>query len=280
MQSFHQNRYYSFRVDANALGGILEEPLPKIIPTVAPVSLPAVGGFATARSEAFNLEEIVSCSSAYTRVSGAVHHAERDADGPISILTTAVVEDLNILEVVTAERIVAQVSISIPAGSREYQISFAGSRFEGLRLAGRPCDPTPNELTSPGREGVYELPLTAEDIARVGRSQAKDLIKGFGVRGDKDAEWAEKRHRWMTADTLPGERGNLLCSLVDGFTGKDLAASCGHIVDIPGFGRIFLGELRVSYDSVQLVGIRAELGCPVRGKISICAVGGGGHGDN
>jgi len=48
MQSFHQ-RYYSFRVDANALGGSLEEPLPKIIPTVAPVSLPAVGGFATTR---------------------------------------------------------------------------------------------------------------------------------------------------------------------------------------------------------------------------------------
>jgi hypothetical protein len=59
MQSFRQNRSYSFRVDANALGGFLEEPLRKIIPTVAPVSLPAVGGFATARSEGFNLDDIV-----------------------------------------------------------------------------------------------------------------------------------------------------------------------------------------------------------------------------
>ena len=118
MQSFHQNRYYSFRVDANALGGFLEEPLHKIIPTVAPVSLPAVGGFATARSEAFNLDEIVSCSCGTTRVCRAAeHHA--DGSSSISILTTAVVEDLNILDVVTAERIVAQVSILIPAGSRE-----------------------------------------------------------------------------------------------------------------------------------------------------------------
>ena len=70
MQSFNRRRFYSFRADANALGGYLEEPLQKIIPTLAPVSLPAVGGFATARSEAFNLDEIVSCSSAYTRVSG------------------------------------------------------------------------------------------------------------------------------------------------------------------------------------------------------------------
>src|SRR5260221_7657821 len=145
MQSFRQNPFYSFRVDANALGGSLEEPLPKIIPTVAPVSLPAVGGFATARSEAFSLDEIVSCSSAYTRVSGMEHRA----DGSISILTTAVVEDLTILEGVTAERIVAQVSISIPKGSSDFQISLAGSRFEGLRLAGRPRPPPLDAALNP-----------------------------------------------------------------------------------------------------------------------------------
>jgi hypothetical protein len=267
MQSFRQNRFYSFRADANALGGFLEEPLRKIMPTLAPVSLPAVGGFATARSEAFNLDEIVSCSSAYSRVSGTEH-----ADGSISILTTTVVEDLNLLEVVTATRIVAQVSISIPAGSSELQISLTGSRFEGLRLAGRLCHPTLNsELIPPGG-----LPLTWQDVQRVGQSQAKDLIAIFKARGDKDAEqWAQKRHGWMTANPpLPAVGGQLLCSLVDGVDGKD-----GHIVEIPGFGRIFLGELRVSYDSVQLVAIRAELGCPVKGKVVICGGGGGGTGE-
>jgi hypothetical protein len=234
MQSFRQKPFYSFRVDANALGGFLEEPFHKIIPTLAPVSLPPVGGFATARSEAFNLDEIVSCSSAYSRVSGTEHHA----DGSISILTTAVVEDLNLLEVVTAERVVAQVSISIPAGSSEFQISLTGSRFEGLRLAGRPCQPI--------------------------------FIGGLILPGglSQDVEKA--------ADPpLPAGGGKLLCSLVDGVDGND-----GHIVEIPGFGRIFLGELRVSYDSVQLVAIRAELGCPVQGKVTICTGGGGGTGDN
>jgi hypothetical protein len=268
MQSFRQNPFYSFRADANALGGFLEEPFPKVIPTVAPVSLPAVGGFATARSEAFNLDEIVSCSSAYSRVSGTEH-----ADGSISILTTAVVEDLNILEVVTAERVVAQVSISIPAESSKLQISLTGSRFEGLRLAGRPCQPTLNAKLIPPRG----LPLMWQDVQKAGQSQAKDLITIFKAREDKDADqWAKKRHGWMTANPpSPAVGGKLLCSLVDGVHGKD-----GHIVDIPGFGRIFLGELRVSYDSVQLVAIRAELGCPVTGKVSVSAVGGGGHGDN
>src|SRR5258708_35162741 len=110
MQSFHQNRFYSFRADATALGGFLEEPAPKIVPTLVPVSLPAVGGFATARSDGFNLDEIVSCSSAYTRGSGA----EDRADGSISMVVTAGMGDLDLPEGVTAERILAQLSVSIP----------------------------------------------------------------------------------------------------------------------------------------------------------------------
>ena len=272
MQSF-QNRSYSFRADANALGGFLEVPVPKIIPTLAPVSLPAVGGFATARSEGFNLDEIVSCSSAYSRVSGTEHHA----DGSISILTTAVVEDLNLLEVVTAERIVTQLSISIPKGNRGLRISLTGSCFEGLRLAGRDSRPTLNDKLNPPT-GVH---LTWQDIQTAGQSQAEQLIEKFKARGDKDADrWAEERHGWMTVDPPAGGSGNLLCSLVDGFVGEGSTATCGHIVEIPGFGRFFFGELRVSHDSAQLVAIRAELGCPVKGKVGICTGGGGGTGEN
>jgi hypothetical protein len=115
-----------------------------------------------------------------------------------------------------------------------------------------------------------------QDVQKAGQSQAKDLIAIFKARGDKDADqWAQKRHGWMTANPPPpADGGKLLCSLVDGVDGND-----GHIVEIPGFGRIFLGELRVSYDSVQLVAIRAELGCPVKGKIAICTGGGGGTGE-
>ena len=72
-----------------------------------------------------------------------------------------------------------------------------------------------------------------------------------------------------------------LASLVDRL---DVAGGCrsyGHIVEVPGFGRILLGELVVSCDAVQLIGIRAELGCcPVRGKVTAALVGGGGTHDN
>src|SRR5580692_10091865 len=121
-------KLYSVRADASALGGYLETPVAKLISTLAPVSLPPVGGFAMARSEAFTLDQIVSCSSAYTRVTGQ----ECCEDGSCAILVTAVIEDLNILEVVRADRIVTQLSIAIPADDGAIGMSFAGTAFEAL----------------------------------------------------------------------------------------------------------------------------------------------------
>jgi hypothetical protein len=278
MQSFDKKRFYSLYADANALGGFFEEPIPKIIPTLAPVSLPAVGGFATARSEAFNLDEMVSCTSAYTRVSGREHAA----DGSISILITAVVEGLNILEVVTAERIVTQVSISLPNDNGLPRFSVAGSCFHGLRIGCRDVDVKLNSvlhgLNGENRDGSS---LTWQNIQQAGRSQAERLTNAFKDRGDKEAyRWAVNRHGWMASEPPPRDGGKVLCSLVDGLEGAGASGSCGHIVQIPGFGRIILGELWVSGSSIQLLAIRADLGCPVRGKVGIAAGGGGGQGEN
>src|SRR5580692_7035605 len=141
MKSLDRKKLYTLRADANALGGFLEGPAARTLPTLAPVSLPPVGGFATARSEAFTAAEIISCSSAYTRVSGQ----ECCEDGSASILVTAVVEDLNILEVVRADRIVTQLSIRLSDESPVLGFSVSGTVFEGLRIAGHPCHPTLNK---------------------------------------------------------------------------------------------------------------------------------------
>ena len=276
MQSNKQKKFYSFRADANALGGFLDEPFEKIIPALAPVSLPSVGGFATARSEAFNLDAIVSCSSASTRVSGREHAA----DGSISILVAATIEHLNILEVLTAERIVAQVSISIPKENEPLTFSLAGSCFEGLRIAGREGRAKLNSrLHQPG-SGISSqgLTLTCQDVRQTGREQAARVINGFQGGSPGAHQWAKTRHEWMTSER-PRDDGTVLCSLVDGFEGAGPNEGCGHIVEIPGFGRFIFGELVVSRNSIQLVAIRAELGCPVKGQVGVNAVGGGGQGD-
>jgi hypothetical protein len=266
--------FYSFRADATALGGYLEEPFQMNVPTLAPVSLPPVGGFAMARSEGFCLDEIVSCTLAYTRVSGREH-----ANGSISTRVTSVVEGLNLLNAVKAKRIVSKLSISIPSANGKPQISFAGSGFEGLQLDGCDCSPKPPSGWLPPKSSQTGTAgaLTWQDIEQVARAQAERLIQSFKDRKDGAAAWAQKRHEWTTRAP---QSGSIRCSLVDGLEGADPKASSGCVVEIPHIGRIILGEILLSPDSVQLVAIRAELGCPTTGKIGICAVGGGGVHDN
>jgi len=251
--------FYSFRADANVLGGFLELPIPKPIPTLAPVSLPAVGGFTTASSEAFTLDGLVSCGKASSHVVGRVLE-----DGAVAIETTAVVEDLDILQVVRAERIVARLSIWIKNGEG-LKVSTVGSTFEGLRLGSCPRNPWLNEELQRferSRNGA-----TRADAERIGALQVTNINKTFA--GRDNAQWADNRSKWMNGKGKHGAG----CSLVEGF---EDAKDCGHVVDIPSFGRIFLGELFITPNSAQLVSIRAELGCPVTGKITVNCSGGGG----
>jgi hypothetical protein len=130
---------------------------------------------------------------------------------------------------------------------------------------------------NPGLQGR----LTCEEVRRAGRVQGESLLSSFKDGSEDAHRWVVGRHRRMTAAPPASGGGSALASLVDRL---DVAGGCksyGHIVEIPGFGRIVLGELVVSCDAIQLIGIRAELGCcPVRGKIAFALVGGGGSGDN
>jgi hypothetical protein len=264
--------FYSFRADANALGGFLEESFRKPLPTLAPVSLPAVGGFAKARSEAFTHDDIVSCSSAYTRVSG-----QENDDKSISILVSAVVEGLNLLDVVEADRVVAKLSILIPPDRGPLKVSTAGSRFEGLRLQGRRREPQLNQQLQDWEKEVDAQGrahgATVEDLWTIGKTQAKTVTEACK---DDNAKWVKKRFKWMKQDAV--SNASALCSLVDGFESAK-PAHCGHFVDIPDYGRFFFGELLLTPDSAQLVSIRADLGCAVKGKITINCAGGGGVGN-
>ncbi|MGC1458274.1 MAG: hypothetical protein WA825_08375 [Steroidobacteraceae bacterium] len=277
MKSADLKKRFSLRADANALGGFLEGPVARTLPTLAPVSLPPVGGFAMARSEAFTADEIISCSSAYTRVSGQ----ECCDDGSASILVTAVVEDLNILEVVRADRIVTQLSITLSDASAAIGFSVSGTVFEGLRISGHECRPTLNqELQRPHDSKVAGGKLTCEQARQAGRAQGERLLGGFKDGSEDAHRWVVSRHRRMTSQPPASGGGYALASLVDHLEVAGGCRSYGHIVEIPGFGQVLLGELLVSCDAVQLIGLRAELCCPVPGRITVDIVGGGGSGDN
>jgi len=260
MRSDAKKTFY-YQADANSLGGFIEKPFPRIIPSQASVSLPVVGGFATTRTEAFNFEEIVSCRSAYTRVSGG----QVAQDGPWSMTVASVVEGLNILEVITAERLVAQVSVEYPRDGGYLEVSLAGSSFDGLRLGGCEASPALNSKLLCGAKARLTLPV----FRQTGQEQAGTIIRSVEEDQNRDAfRWLLDRFGWMAADQEPEEDRCVLCSLVDGVDRAIPGTSFGHVVEIPDFGTVFLGELLVCRHSIQLSLIRAELGCGTTGHTS------------
>jgi hypothetical protein len=270
MQSKSRKNFY-FQTDANALGGFLEKPFQKIIPSCASASLPPTGGYVETRSEGFNFEEILSCSSAYTRVSGR----EVEKNGPWSLLVTSVVEGLSILEVVTAERIVGQISVEYFPDGRPPRIVHIGSRFEGLRIGGYEVHPKMNPvLMSVGGDAAGVGPAAYQET---GRTQAGKLIASAKQAGEDTVSWIEERFGWMAADRGAGNGGLVLCSLVDGIEEAFPGRSYGHVVEIPEFGRVFLGEMLLSGNTIQFSMVRAELGCNVHGSASAASGVVGGH---
>jgi len=257
---------FYFEADAHSLGGFVSHPSQKMIPSQANSSLPAVGGHVTTSTGAFSHDSIVSCRSAYTRVSGREH----EIDGPWSMVVTSVVEGLNIMEVLTAERIVAQVSVVYSKDQKHPEVSFAGSHFDGVRLGNRDLNPTMNPTLFKGGGS-----LSHEQFQQISRTQGKAIV---GCAKGSSSKWVRDRFGWMNTNQKSGDDRCVLCSLVDDVSHDIPGTPYCHAVEIPHFGRIFFGEFSSRPGSIRLAMVRAELGCNVQGNISASVVGPGGSG--
>src|SRR5713226_4104099 len=127
------HRTFHYHANAHVLSGRFTRPIQHVIEVQAATSLPSIGGVGSARVENFRFNEQVSFKAGYSHVSGS----EKEQDSKIihTTLATATVEGLNILDIVTADRIVARISSNYISGD-EPQILVLGSVFENLRIGG------------------------------------------------------------------------------------------------------------------------------------------------
>ena len=264
-------KVFYYDADASSLGGFIEEPFEESIPSASSLSLPAVGGYVTNRTEILNFKGIISCRSAHTRVSGRSLAEE----GPWSTQVSSVIEGLNILEIVTAERIVAQISVEHPRDGNAVQISFAGTHFEKLRIGGQEVCPRLNSsLMGMGTEADNDASrIMWPALLQTGHGQAREIVQSVTESANRRGyEWALQRYGWMDQKREQQKDGCVLCSLVDGVEGTVPGKTVGHFVEIPSFGRIFLAEILAFPRSIQLTMVRAELGCNVQGQVSASTV--------
>src|SRR5260370_38249098 len=131
-------RTFHYHANAHVFSGRFTRPIQHVIEVQAATSLPIIGGVSSARVENFRFNEHVSFKSGYSHVSGSEKSEKSEKDDKVihTTLATAAIEDLNILDVVTADRIVARLSSSYDPADEESRILVIGGRFENLRIAG------------------------------------------------------------------------------------------------------------------------------------------------
>jgi hypothetical protein len=238
-------RTFHYNACAHAFSGHFTRPIQHDIEVQAPVALPTIGGHGNTRVENFRVKEFVSFKAGYTHVSGS---EQRDGDKVFhTTLATATIEDLNILDVITADRVVSRVSSFWVDPEPESHFSFSGSRFDNLRIAG--C-PVKVEL---GSELIAKLPKFSQ--------VEKELASN-----DKFRKMVEDPFQDGSKIDVKKHHVVLFCSLATEMSGEAPGVTAkGHVFHVPHVGKVYLAEVLVEPWRRTLTMIRLELGSPVGG---------------
>jgi hypothetical protein len=263
-------KIYIYNAHGYGFGGRIDRPFQHVLDVHAGASLPTEGGYEVSRKENFRLNETISYTAAHTVVSGS----RNEKDGSYTTLASATIEGLNILDMVTADRIVARVASKQFIDDPEPTITPIGSHFENLRIAGCPIDV---ELDADlfNRFGTFQ----AFKKAYEGDQQYRDAMQAVFLWGKPKFEVPEflrERYNWFAGDKFPESKGIVLCSLVKGFKTKcgELKVY-GNVIEVPQFGKVYLGEVMLKQYERQVTMLRVELGSPSAGA-TVGPTGSGG----
>jgi hypothetical protein len=262
------NRIHYFHGDACALSGYLESPVVTNIAPQASLSLAPSGGYGSTDVGPFQVEGAISFESASAQVSGSL--SPNKGQGWVT-LVTSVVEGLNILGVVTADSVTAQISTEHPLVGDNPTVTFLGTQFVNLRIAGNPVDVDFNlDICNQGA-GYPAVPCMQDNnfLARVSQQYAGILnpnnLPNWVVNKTIPA-WLKQRYQ---STNVSKNRNSVLCSLVSQVIGEFPGIPYGNVLEIPNFGIVSLGQLIVDHNSYRLIMVNAEMDSISTGSISL-----------
>lgn len=262
-------RFHLYHAEAEALSGYITLPLDQEVKPPTYVKLNEHGGYLSQHVENYRLGGVVSFRSAYTQVGG---NLDKKVDHGWNTLTTSVLEGLNVLDIVTADRIVAQISTDHHLVGHVPTVTFLGTRFENLRIAGHPVK-LDLDLNMLGAKPKSDAAYTSDAgfISRV-NAQREHIQSQKNIPSEVSA-------RCSPLAAISDKQGSIVCSLVNRTEGDYPGRSFGHVIDVPNFGKIYLATLCVEQSdfdketgsprktTISLNMIEMVMGCPVSGVI-------------
>jgi hypothetical protein len=254
-------RYHVYHAEAHVLSGNLKHPIKQPIEHHARVVLEKTrrDGHIRQSVEETSLEGLISFKAGHTRASGTKIEKKdlwgNDHSGWVT-LSTSVIEGLNVFEVITADRMVAQVSTEHAMTSGHVpKVTFLGTRFENLRVAGYPVQ-IELDFTICGEKPEGDRPYL-QDRGFLDRVQ-RQLDSVAGAKGLPESLEKQYDAKIAYIDDLKkrangrakGERNGypkLECSLVKSIGPIPIPGvkTFGNIIFIPDFGTVSLAEVEV-----------------------------------
>ena len=271
-------RIFLYHANGFALGGRITQPVEQEINSHAATALSIVGGLASAKAESYRLKDLISYRSAHTHISGIQNNETLH-----STVVNTVVEDLNILDVITADSVIGRLSSTHEDG-QPAKIIPLGSTFQNLKIAGKPVEV---DLF----DSLFAQHPTHSSLVDhfLGKCQSDAPCAGFHPPSELRYEWGHPvadmpvtlKER-LLAPPIPGWQqsgSHLYCNLVRSVREPNPSGTVNaspvpysHAIRIPDVGRLYLGELSSSEDTKRLTMIRLELGSPVVGTLAVSAL--------
>lgn len=263
-------RNHRYHAEATTLEGELHLPFAQRTCSHTASKLNEQGGYVTQHADRFHLGGVINFHSSYTHVGG---NRDSKPDHGWNTLTTASIEGLNVMEVITADRVVAQISTDHPLVGYVPRVTFLGTRFENLRIAGHPVE-IDFEPTIMGPKPDNDAAYTADPalLQRVTR-QHQHIVRQQNLPD-------ELARRYNQLPSASANRESIECSLVNQVKGSFPGRSFGHVIYVPDFGKIHLATLRIEHSDFTQTGIpkqtlisltmlRLEMGCIAGGSLGL-----------
>jgi len=283
--SRHHSQYF-YHASAYGLAGEIERPSRHSIPTQAATVLGAGGGRGYQRVENFSFDGIISFKAAFAEVGGSFDECHNRHTS----YACSVIEGLNILDVVTADRVVSRMAIYSPIypsreeraqGKKpkpnseegdetgEHSFDITGSHFQNLRVAGHLINVklathvfrkhnTYSKIAKAPKDTVNWIlgskfsGLKKDELARL-----EDTYHAIGGMGEIVQQWTGKEDRTDAGRFIFSPANDL--KLSDHIAGDTELEGFGSFIFVPKFGVVRLPELVVTRHCRTLTMLRVQM---------------------
>src|SRR5260370_2011110 len=204
-----KNRVFYYHADASPIGGQFSKPKETIVHSHGSSSVARAGEHVSSSAKIFEHPyTLVYVTQAYSEIHGMVAET-----GSWMTVVTSVVEGLNVLDMVKADRVIASLTVEHPSKGGHPKASVIGSGFTNLVINDVKINPVLGKNVVPAhKKGMFPDRAIIEDenyLARAIRQSQK-------VTNPKGApDWILARYGWVQSKTARRRKGYVQCSLLD-----------------------------------------------------------------